>query len=229
MILTASTGFSCEMPAYQLDFKVYHDHSVVGKTTEYLKISKGGSYQFGYHFAMDLLFYKDKSFEQSTGHYTPSLILPDAYHFSDSHSGEKTSVVFNRKTKKILINNSLNGQSKLILNPKLYDHIGYQLTLRQAIIHHQFPKKMRVLNLHGQPETLTITWQPTTIKTPLGEFKTMEAIAKTKTKGKVLESKFWFAKKYDYVMIQNDTVVNGDTIAHSVPIKYNANIKWGCI
>ena len=48
-------------------------------------------------------------------------------------------------------------------------------------------------------------------------------------KRKVLESKFWFAKKYDYVMIQNDTVVNGNTIARSVPIKYNANIKWGCI
>ena len=228
-IFSTAYAATCTIPAYTAHFNVYHDGSQVAKTVESLKIPQRGYYQFGYHFATDIMFYQDKSYEISSGRYTPSLILPETYAYHDDHSGEQTHIQFNYKTKKINITNSNGGKKTIALSPLVKDHIVYELMLRKAIIQHLFPKTYRIIDTHGVVRNYKISWTKQWIQTPIGSFHTMEATVTTQFKGKTLGERMWFAKADDYAMIQDDTLVNGKVYARSVPQAYTANTKWGCI
>lgn len=167
-----------------------------------------------------ILFFSDILTESSEGAVTSTGFEPGAYHLGDSRKGSLERVTFNWQSK--LLNSILRGDRKFLQTQDgMQDNLSYQLQLRYALLNQQLPLNFTVVSnntIHHYQ--FKIINQDAKLKTPLGLLDTIQV--QSPLDGQTYGVMYWFATKYNDVLVQSMSLKNGNPEAIATISDYQA-------
>ena len=215
-LLAPSVAFaSCIIPAYQATYDVSAG-GASGSLVQTLSEHSGG-YLFNSITKAHILFFSDTITETSSGDVKAGHIRPLQYKVIDTHENQPFTANFNWQQRSVYTRYAKQHVTLRQLSPQTQDGLSYQLVMRQLLsqgYNKMFHFPVPSLSSDKQVELKSVifsTPHQEALKTPLGTLQTISVISHEPSQKKTLE--YWFAPKFNYLLVQSKAVQGGDTKA----------------